>query len=172
MGSHIVDVARFLLGDARALYCRTHRVRPDLQGEDAATVLMEMGGGTTVTCDLSYSSPVEHDRFPETFLLVECEKGSVALGPTYRLSVTTPGGVTRSRRVPPPHYAWADPRYDLVHASIVPCCGDFLRSLRTGRPAETRAEDNLKTMRLVSAAYESAASGKVIAFRRGRDAGG
>jgi predicted dehydrogenase len=168
MGSHILDVARFLFGEAHTLYCRTRRVRPDIRGEDAATVMMTMGDGVTVTCELSYSSPVEHDRFPETFLLVECQGGSVALGPDYRLSVTTRDGTTRSRRVPPPHHPWADPRYDLVHASIVPCCRDLLRSLRTGRPAETDAADNLRTVALVSAAYESAASGKAVAFRRER----
>lgn len=172
MGSHILDVARFLFGDARTLYCQTHRVRPDIRGEDAATVMMTMGEGVTVTCELSYSSRVEHDRFPETFIFVECEKGSVSLGPDYRLSVTTRDGTTRARRVPPPHYSWADPQYDLVHASIVPCCRDLLRSLRTNRPAETDAADNLRTMKLVSAAYGSAASGKVIALRRGRNAGG
>jgi predicted dehydrogenase len=172
MGSHILDVARFLFGDARTLYGQTRRVRPDIRGEDTATVMMTMGDSVTVTCELSYSSPVEHDRFPETFILIECEKGSVALGPDYRLSTTTRDGTTHSRRVPPPHYAWADPRYDLVHASMVPCCRDLLRSLRTGRPAETNAEDNLRTMGLVSAAYESAASGKAVAFRRERDPGG
>jgi predicted dehydrogenase len=170
MGSHILDVARFLFGEAHTLYGQTRRVRSDIRGEDAATVMMTMGNGITVTCELSYSSPVEHDRFPETFVFVECEKGSVALGPDYRLSVTTRDGATRSHRVPPPHYAWADPRYDLVHASIVPCCRDLLRSLRTGRPAETDAADNLRTVELVSAAYESAASGKSVALRRGRGA--
>ncbi|HEY0550828.1 MAG TPA: Gfo/Idh/MocA family oxidoreductase, partial [Verrucomicrobiae bacterium] len=40
MGSHILDTARFLFGEARTLWCQTHRVHRDIQGEDAATVMM------------------------------------------------------------------------------------------------------------------------------------
>jgi predicted dehydrogenase len=50
----------------------------------------------------------------------------------------------------------------VVHASIVPCNADLLNALRTGQPAETSGEDNLKTMRLVYAAYESAATNRVV----------
>ena len=58
--------------------------------------------------------------------------------------------------------AWADPAYDLVHASIVPCLADLLRDLRDGLPAETRGEDNINTVRLVFAAYESARTGQAV----------
>ena len=49
----------------------------------------------------------------------------------------------------------------MVHASIVPCLRDLVRALRTGQPAATSGEDNLKTMRLVFGAYESAETGRV-----------
>lgn len=45
---------------------------------------------------------------------------------------------------------------------MVPIHQDFLRALRTGEPPENTGEDNLKTMRLVYAAYESAAANQVI----------
>ena len=64
----------------------------------------------------------------------------------------------------PARYAWADPRYDVVHASIVPCNAELLRALRTGQPAETSGESNLETMRLVFGAYRSAREGRVIAL--------
>ncbi|MDO8589590.1 MAG: Gfo/Idh/MocA family oxidoreductase [Armatimonadota bacterium] len=163
MGSHILDTARFLFGDARRLYCQANRVNPGIRGEDVATVMMEMGDDVTVTCALSYAGRVEHDRFPETYVFVECEDGSVELGPDYWIKITDRNG-TRAERHPPPHYHWADPSYDLVHSSIVPCNADLLHSLRTGEPAETSGEDNLKTMRLVFGAYESAATGKAIAL--------
>ena len=179
IGSHILDTARFLFGDARRLYCQTRRVNPEIKGEDVATVMMEMGDGVTVTCEMSYASRVEHDRFPETYVHVECEKGAVELGPDFWIRVTTKDG-TLAKRHAPPHYAWADPAYDVVHSSVVPCNADLLNSLRTGDPAETSGEDNLKTMRLVFGAYESAALGKVMgdgeavshqpsAFSRGGD---
>jgi predicted dehydrogenase len=161
MGSHILDVARFLFGEAAQVYCQTHRVHRDIKGEDAASVMMQMRSGATVTCNLSYASVVEQDRFPESFVFVEGEEGSVELAPDYWVRVTTKLG-TQSRRCPPPVYAWADPRYALVHSSIAACHTDLLNALRNNTTPETSAEDNLKSLRLVHAAYESAANGQAV----------
>jgi predicted dehydrogenase len=161
MGTHILDVARFLFGEAESVYSQTHRVHSDIRGEDVATVMMRMGGGITVLCEISYASRTEHERFPETYITVEGEKGSLTLGPDYWIRVTTEEGVY-ANRYPPPRYTWADPAYDLVHASIVPCQADLLGALKGTGAGETTGEDNLKTMRLVFAAYESAASGRVV----------
>lgn len=163
MGSHILDTARFLFGEARTLYCHTNRVSPGIKGEDVATVMMEMEGGATVMCALSYASRVEHDRYNETYIFAECENGCVELGPDYWVRVTTEAG-TLAKRHPPPYYPWSDPDFEVVQASIVPCNADMLRALQTGQPAETSGEDNLKTMRLVFKAYESAETGQVIRF--------
>lgn len=161
MGSHILDVARFLFGEAAALNCRTHRVHPDIKGEDVATVLLQMRSGAAVTCNLSYASRVEHDRFPEAFAFIEGTEGSAELGPDFWIRVTTRNG-TISHRCPPPFYSWADPRYAVVHSSIVDCQRDLLRHLSGQGHAETTGEDNLNTVRLVSAAYASAASGETV----------
>ncbi|HEX2949874.1 MAG TPA: Gfo/Idh/MocA family oxidoreductase [Armatimonadota bacterium] len=161
IGSHILDTARFLFGDAKTLYCQTRRVNPTIKGEDVATVMMEMGQGTTVTCEMSYASRVEHDRFPETYILAECEQGTVELGADFWVRVTTKEG-TLAKRCPPPRYQWADPQYDVVHSSILSCNENILQSLQSGSKAETSGEDNLKTVRLVFAAYDSAKTGNVI----------
>jgi predicted dehydrogenase len=125
--------------------------------------MMDMGAGVTVTCSLSYASRVEHDRWNETYMFIECEKGSIELGPDYWVRVTTEKG-TLARRCVPPMYEWIDPAYHVVQASIVPCNADLLRALKTGQPAPTSGEDNLETMRLVSAAYESAEKGRVLSI--------
>jgi len=164
IGSHVLDAARFLFGEARSLFCVTRRVHPDIRGEDVATVAMRMESGAAVTCEMSYASRTEHERFPQTYLFAEGEEGSLALGPNYEIRTTTGSG-TESRRCPPPHYPWADPAYDLVHASIVPCNADLLRALRGEGPAETTGEDNLRTARLVFASYESARTGKSIELK-------
>jgi predicted dehydrogenase len=83
------------------------------------------------------------------------------LAADFWIRLTTDAG-TQIRRCPPPRYAWADPAYDVNHASMVPIHQDFLRALRTGDPPENTGEDNLKTMRLVYAAYESAERNEVI----------
>ncbi len=42
IGTHILDVARFLFGEASSVRCQTRRMRRDIAGEDVATVMMEM----------------------------------------------------------------------------------------------------------------------------------
>lgn len=163
LGSHILDVARFLFGEAKNLYCVTQRVLPDIKGENVATVIMQMGGRTTVTVNLAYAqNPLERECFPQTLIFVEGERGSAELTTDYWIRVTTERG-TLAKRYPPPRYAWADPAYDVVHSSIVPCQANLLEGLQGGK-AETTGEDNLRTVRLVFASYESAASGRAIDF--------
>jgi predicted dehydrogenase len=97
-------------------------------------------------------------------MFIECENGSIELGPDFWVRVTTERG-TLAKRCVPPHYAWADPTYAAIHPSIVDCNADLLRALQSGEPAATSGEDNLETMRLVSCAYESARTGQVIQLK-------
>ena len=161
IGTHILDSTRMLLGEARALFCRTRRVHADIRGEDVATVMLDMVSGATVTCEMSYASRVEHDRFPETYIFIEGDQGSLELGPDYWIRATTKDG-TLARRYPPPRYAWADPRYDLSQSSGVACNADLLAALQGRRAAETTGEDNLRTLELVFACYASADTGQAI----------
>ncbi len=164
LGSHTLDVARFLFGEAESLYCQINRIHPDIKGEDVATVMMWMGGRTTVIVEMAYAENyVERECFPQTLFFIEGDRGSIEVAPDYWIRVTTRDG-THARRYPPPRYHWADPAYDVVHASIVPCHANLLQALRREGPAETTGEDNLKTVRLVFAAYESARTGQVIQF--------
>lgn len=161
IGTHILDAARMLFGEANTLACRTSRVHPDIRGEDVATVLMGMASGATVTCEMSYASRVEHDRFPETYVFVEGDQGSAELCPDYWIRVTTADG-THAWRCPPAHYGWADPRYALAQTSGVACNANLLAALRGEQPAETSGEDNLKTLALVFGAYKSAATSATL----------
>ena len=163
VGSHLFDLARFFFGEPQSLYAQTYRSRPDIKGEDVASAMLRIGD-LICTCDISYSSNVERACFPETLALIEGTKGTLELSPDLWVRVTTGEG-TFAKRHAPPYYAWADARYDVVHASIVPCNANLLCALQTGQPAETSGDDNLKTMRLVYAAYESAAANRVIELR-------
>ena len=44
IGSHVLDICRFLFGEAISLCCFTQRVNKKIRGEDVATVLLEMAG--------------------------------------------------------------------------------------------------------------------------------
>jgi predicted dehydrogenase len=160
VGTHILDVARFLFGEPSSIYCRTSQVNEGISGEDVATVVLQQGSTTTI-CAMSFASHLERQPFPQTLALVEGVHGSVEVAEDYWLR-TTSNGRTVSRRVPPPRYAWADPSYEVVHASIVPCNAHLLAALRDGQNAETTGADNLRTLELVFRAYEAASSGAAL----------
>ena len=164
LGSHTLDLARFLFGEARSIYCRTQRVHPTIKGEDVATLILEMRNGLHVTINMAYAAnALEREAFPETLVFVEGESGSAELSPGCALRTTTRRG-TLVRKASPPFYPWADPRYAVVHASIVPCNANLLAALRGRGRAETTGDDNLRTARLVFAAYASAARNQVISL--------
>ncbi|MBV9671484.1 MAG: Gfo/Idh/MocA family oxidoreductase [Verrucomicrobia bacterium] len=165
LGVHILDVVRFLFGEATNLLCHTRRIQQDIKGEDVATLLLEMEDGMAVTCNLSFASRTEYERFPETYIFIEGEQGSIELGPDFWIRVTTKNG-TQSKRYPSPLYSWADPSYALVHASIVECHRNLLEGLRGSGTAETTGVDNLRTLQLVYGAYKSALLHEVIATDR------
>jgi predicted dehydrogenase len=160
IGSHILDVCRFIAGDAKTLYCRTKRVNPKIRGEDVANVLMEMRNGIHCYAEMSYASLLEKEVFPQTLILLEGSKGSIKLDTDYELKVTTDKG-TKSEVIKPVMYPWLDPDYAVVHSSIVDAQRNILNGLQGGK-AETTGKDNLKTMDLVYSSYKSAATGKVI----------
>lgn len=164
VGVHVLDAVRCLFGEAESLYAHTDRIHADFAGEDVATVMMRMGGATTVTCSMGYAdAPLERDYFPQTFAFIEGDRGSLELAPDYWMRVTTDAG-TLSYRVPPHRYAWADPAYDIAHASIVDCNADLLAGIRGEHIAQTTGADNLKTLQLVFGAYESARTGQALQF--------
>lgn len=162
IGSHVLDVCRFLFGEAKTLYCLTKKVNPNIKGEDVANVLMEMQSGLHCYAEMSYASILEKESFPQTLVLVEGERGSIHLTNDFELKVTTRQG-TRSEIIQPVLYPWLDPDYAVVHASIVDCNRDIIKGLQGGE-AETTGDDNLKTVQLVWKSYESAAGGKLITF--------
>jgi predicted dehydrogenase len=161
IGTHLLDVVRFLFGEAESAYAQTHRVNCGIKGEDAASVLLRMHNGMTVDVNLSYASRVPRERFPEAMILVEGENASAALDLDFNIHVVTDRGTTTTRH-PPPFYAWADARYGVVHASIVDAQRNLLAALRGEAVAETTGRDNLETLRLVFACYESARRGAVV----------
>lgn len=168
LGTHLLDVARACFGEASSLHCQTHRtLAPKVKGENVATILLRMGKArTSVIIEMAYAkTPLERDSFPQTIAFVEGPLGSIEVGPGHEVRVTTARG-TQVTRHPPARYAWADPTYDICQASIVPCHANLLAALRGEAEAESTGEDNLKTLRLVFGAYESARSNAVVHFER------
>jgi predicted dehydrogenase len=170
LGTHLLDVARLFFGEANSLYCQTRRtLAPGVKGENVATLLLSMGRAkTSVVIELGYAkTPLEpgtRECFPQTLAFVEGPRGSIELCADYEVRVTT-AKETEVRRHAPPRYEWANPAYDIAHASIVDCHRNLLAALRGKGRGETTGEDNLRTLELVFAAYDSARSGKAIHFK-------
>lgn len=164
MGTHILDIARFLFGEATSLYCTTYRVHRDIQGEDVATVMLTMENSITVVVELSYATLREHDRFPETYIEIEGADGFLELAPDMWIRETTKQGTLAKREVLH-HYEWANPAYDLIHTSIATCQTHLARALAGLEEAETSGRDNLATLELVFKAYESARTGQSIMLK-------
>ena len=161
MGSHILDVIRFLFGECEELWCQTKAINKGIKGEDLAVVMMKMKSGIPVYTELSYASLVEHDSFSTVHILIEGETGSVYLGPKFEIRTTTKEG-TKSEIVKFPSYPWADPDYIVNHESGIHINRNILNDMRGKGKAENTGEDNLETVRLIWACYESATSGRKI----------
>lgn len=162
IGSHVLDICRFLFGEAAGLWCLTQRVNPKIRGEDVANVLMQMKSGLHCFVEMSYASIMEKEAFPQTLILIEGEKGSLHLANDFEIKITTRESTTASV-IRPVLYHWLDTAYAAVHSSIVDCNRDLLKGLQGGK-SETTGEDNLKTVELVWACYQSAAEQKPVFF--------
>jgi predicted dehydrogenase len=161
MGSHVLDVIRYLFGECRELWCQTKAINRGIKGEDLSVALLDMKNGMPVYTEMSYASIVEHDSFSTLHILVEGEGGSVSLGHGFEIRTTTKEG-TKSEIVKFPSYTWADPDYIVNHESGIHINRNILEDMQGKGRAENTGEDNLETVRLIWACYESAATGEKV----------
>jgi len=161
IGSHTLDICRFLFGEVDTLFCQTHSVNKKIKGEDVANVFMKMHNGISCYAEMSYASILEYESFPQTFVLVEGEYGSLHLTKDFEIRLTTRDG-TEIWKAEPILYPWIDPAYAVIHSSIVDCNRDILNHLQGKTNAETTGVDNFETVRLVHASYASAKKNQLI----------
>ena len=140
-------LARFFFGEPGSLYAREFRMNPRFAGEDIVSIVLGYDR-LTCHCELSWRT-IPYEVF------IEGTEGTITWDPGGRLTVGTNAGETSEILAPQP-YPWADPRYGFAHPSIVSTNMNLLDALRGAGTAETRAEDNLKTMRLLHLTLESA----------------
>ncbi len=155
LGVHMLDVARFLMGEATRVYCQAQSVKAGIAGEDMATIVLQHAGGATGVVECSYASPIHPDPFPELLLQVEGTAGSLRLSPGYRLNVFS-NGEAFERDVSPAALPWSTPPWHGTQESVLRVEQHWVRCLREKCEPETSGADSLKTYGLVFAAYESA----------------
>ncbi|TPK09205.1 Gfo/Idh/MocA family oxidoreductase [Mesorhizobium sp. B2-5-7] len=157
LGIHILDIARFLLGDVSSLTARTKRINPAIAGEDVATILMDHAGGATSVVDCSYATKLAVEPFPETLIELDGSDGTIRLAQGYRLTVTGKSG-TKVSDVSPPLLPWASRPWHNIQESVLAIQRHWVGCLASGQEPATSGADNLRTFALVEAAYAGAAS--------------
>lgn len=163
VGVHLFDLARFYLGEAGGVYCHTARVNPAIRGEDVATALLTMRGGATCVVEMSYASQLAEEHFPQTQLHLEGERGSVTVDADYRVTLVRDGEVRREV-CPPDLHPWSQSPGEAVQDSVLALQRHFVDAWLSGEAVEISGHDNLETLRLTFAAYDSAASGAAISL--------
>ena len=163
LGIHALDVARFLLGDAHNVSARITRINSKIKGEDVATMLLDHGAGVTSIVDCSYATLQEIEAFPETLIEIDGDKGSLRLTQGYKLAVTTQGG-SRHEDVSPALLPWASKPWHNIQESVVLIQQHWVDCLKAESDPHTSGRDNLQTLALVEAVYESARSGKTVSI--------
>jgi len=162
VGVHVLDVARFLLGDVSRISCETQRRNPKVRAEDTATMMLRHDRGAVSVVEVTYEARRADDWFPETLLEIEGPRGSIIVTAGCRMKVTS-GGEARESDIGAPLFAWTSHPWHVSQEGAMGACRHFLDCLQRGVPAETRGEDNLKTFALVDAAYRAAAEHRAVA---------
>jgi D-apiose dehydrogenase len=161
VGIHMLDLARFFLGDVERVSCETQTRNPENVGEDTATIMMRHHSRAVSIVECSMESRIDPDPFPETLVTIEGERGSASIGPGLTAHVTS-GGQTREMDFGSPLLAWTSQPWHTVQESVLKTQEAIVRAWRAGKDPESTGDDNLKTYALVEAAYESARVGRSV----------
>jgi len=150
-GSHQFDLLRYLFGEADTIYTQIQTVNPTIKGEDVATSLLRMKNRMVCVQQISFSSPLEKEVFPQILLVVEGDKGSVRLDADYNFAITV-GNSTIYEKMQMQKYSWQTARLEPEPPSIVAINQNILYDMQGKGKAENTAEDNFETVKLVWAA--------------------
>lgn len=147
MGPHLLDLPRFFFGEPEALTAQEFKIHPRFAGEDIVSVMLHYSR-LACHCELTWRTS-GYDVF------MEGERGTITSDPSGCLIIEDAGGI-EVERFSPEAYPWANPDYGFAHSSIAATNRHLLAALRGDGVAETTAADNLRTMRLLFLALESA----------------
>ena len=161
LGIHTLDIARFVMGEVDTVTARTAKVNDSINGEDVATVLLDHSSGFSSIVDCSYATKLSKEPFPETLIEVDGSYGTVRLRQGYQLEVTT-AEKTQVQDVSPPVLPWASKPWHNIQESVLSIQQHWVDCLRSNTEPATSGVDNLNTLALVEAVYQSAESGQLI----------
>jgi predicted dehydrogenase len=160
MGCHLIDTARFLLGEIATVFAQLLRAAEGHAGEDIATLSVVFVSGALGLLDMSWCAQPDVAR-PEWALnetVVEGTCGAIKLQTDGSLLHVGLAGSTRRIEVPLP------PEDEVYVQAYSATQRIFIEGCLCGIPHETSGLDTLKTMDVVWAGYHSAERGRAEAI--------
>ena len=154
-GIHLLDLARFFLGEVERVSCETQRRNPLVKGDDTATILLRHKSGAVSVVETTYEARRVPDAFPATLLEIEGPEGSIMLSHDDTMTATN-GGRAESQNIGSPLLPWTSRPWHGSQEAVLNTNAHMLDALRSNCPAETSGADNLRTFALVEAAYQAA----------------
>ena len=132
LGIHILDIARFLLGDVTTLTARP-RVNPTIAGEDVATMLLDHENGATSVVDCSYATKLAVEPFPETLVEIDGTRGHDPAVAGLPAHVTGRSGTAVNATSSPPLLPWASRPWHNIQESVVAIQQHWVDCLANGQ---------------------------------------
>jgi len=159
LGTHLLDLLRFLFGEPETVYARLHRISAEVKGEDVQTIVLGFGDSLTAIITDSWASvPIktldrtaEERKWYPRILEIDCENGTIFVDQAGSLKI-----YMDSEQID------LDYPSDAIQQSHSSALKHFIECLENGCEFETNGKNTLATMRLVYAAYDSARSGQVV----------
>src|SRR5699024_9011567 len=126
LGIHVLDIARALFGDVKHLSCETHRVNPDIKGEDTATMLLKHDAGMVSVVDCSYATRLADDPFPQSLIEIDGDRGAIRLRQDFQLELHDAEGGKSCLDVTPEWPRWSAQPWATIQESVVNLQRDWL----------------------------------------------
>jgi len=163
-GIHLIDVFRFLFGDANSVYARMGKMSSQIAGEDLALLTLDFGEMYGII-DMSWCSRnLKHEQKSEHMLksemLIEGSKGSIILDQQGRIQIVRGDG-----KIDLPEYDW---KGEIILKTHFRLHRHFVEGILEGKPFQTDAKDNIKTLEIALKSYDSAQNNKVIMLNKDR----
>jgi len=156
-GVHFIDTFRYLLGEVTEVYAHLRRLNPVIRGEETGQVLFRFAGGATAIWDANRYNEVESPTPRYTFgeLRIDAMNGHLTMDTEANLRLKPLG--QPGRDVP-----YARSNVNFAGDCVYSLQRHFVDCMRSGEEFESNGPDYLKTLRVVDAVYESAASGRPV----------
>lgn len=161
VGIHMLDLARFFMGEVVRISCETQKRNPKVRAEDTATMLLAHTSGAASVVECTYEARKLPEVFPQTMLEIEGDRGTVVVKADFRMEVTSNGELTE-KDISSPLRPWTTERWHVAQEGAFNACRHFFECVKRGVPADTAGPDNLKSYALVDAAYRAAEEHRAI----------